>query len=103
MDRNIGLDFVRVTELAAIAASRWWGKGDKNAADHAAVCAMRSHFSNMNFKGVVVCFFKGVLYLLLRGFSFYEFDKMQISYRSILRSRVYGKYFYLKNVYLFQF
>ena len=39
MDRNLALEFVRVTEAAAIAASKWLGRGDKNAADQAAVTA----------------------------------------------------------------
>ena len=40
-DRNLALDLVRVTEAAAMAASRWMGRGDKNSADGAAVDAMR--------------------------------------------------------------
>src|SRR5665213_1367977 len=40
-DRNIALELIRVTEAAAIAAARWSGRGDKNAADGAAVDAMR--------------------------------------------------------------
>ena len=40
-DRNIALEMMRVTEAAAIAAARWAGRGDKNAADRAAVDAMR--------------------------------------------------------------
>ena len=39
-DRNLALEFVRVTEAAAFAASMWVGKGDKNGADGAAVDAM---------------------------------------------------------------
>src|SRR3989344_5753525 len=54
MDRNIALEFIRVTEAAAIAAARWTGKGDKNAADNAAVEAMRSRFNNIDFDGKVV-------------------------------------------------
>ena len=38
-DRNLALDLVRVTEAASLAASRWIGRGDKNAADGAAVSA----------------------------------------------------------------
>ena len=41
MDRNLALEFVRVTEAAAPAAGRWIGRGDENAADKAAVEAMR--------------------------------------------------------------
>jgi hypothetical protein len=37
LDRNIALDLVRVTEAAALAASRWMGRGDKIAADQAAM------------------------------------------------------------------
>ena len=40
-DRNLGLELVRVTEAAAMAAGRWVGRGDKNEADEAAVNAMR--------------------------------------------------------------
>ena len=40
-DRNLALELVRVTEAAALAASRWMGRGDKNGADGAAVDAMR--------------------------------------------------------------
>ncbi|HEV8056943.1 MAG TPA: fructose-bisphosphatase class II, partial [Actinomycetota bacterium] len=40
-DRNIALELVRVTEAAALAAGRWVGRGDKVAADQAAVDAMR--------------------------------------------------------------
>ena len=40
-DRNIALELVRITEGAAIAASRWMGRGDKDGADGAAVDAMR--------------------------------------------------------------
>src|SRR6266404_2124553 len=54
MDRNLALEFVRVTEAAAIAAAKWIGKGDKNAADQAAVDEMRDRFNQIDFKGVVV-------------------------------------------------
>ena len=54
MDRNLALEFVRVTEAAAIAASKWMGKEDKNAADKAAVDEMRSRFNGIDFKGTVV-------------------------------------------------
>ena len=40
-DRNLALELVRVTEAAAMGASRWIGRGDKNAADQAAVDLMR--------------------------------------------------------------
>ncbi|MGH2913034.1 MAG: fructose-bisphosphatase class II, partial [Solirubrobacteraceae bacterium] len=40
-DRNLALELVRVTEAAALAAARWVGRGDKIAADGAAVDAMR--------------------------------------------------------------
>lgn len=53
MDRNLALEFVRVTEAAAIAASDWIGKGDKNKADRAAVDEMRNRFNQIGFKGVV--------------------------------------------------
>lgn len=54
MDRNLALEFVRVTEAAAIAAAKWIGKGDKKAADGAAVDAMRQRFNFVDFNGVVV-------------------------------------------------
>lgn len=54
MDRNIALEFIRVTEAAAIAASKWLGKGDKNAADQAAVNAMRSRLNDIAFSGTIV-------------------------------------------------
>ncbi|MBM4250744.1 MAG: class II fructose-bisphosphatase [Deltaproteobacteria bacterium] len=54
MDRNLALEFVRVTEAAALASGRWVGRGDKNAADDAAVTAMRSAFQSMDFDGLVV-------------------------------------------------
>ncbi len=54
MDRNLALEFVRVTEAAAIAAAKWVGKGDAKAADGAAVDAMRDRFNQIDFSGVVV-------------------------------------------------
>lgn len=53
-DRNLALDLVRVTEAAAIAAGQWVGRGDKNAADGAAVDAMRSFLATVRFDGTVV-------------------------------------------------
>jgi fructose-1,6-bisphosphatase II len=53
-DRNFGLDLVRVTETAAMAASRWQGRGDKEAVDQAAVDGMRAHLSYLDLDGVVV-------------------------------------------------
>ncbi|WP_026819254.1 class II fructose-bisphosphatase [Arthrobacter castelli] len=53
-DRNLALELVRVTEAAAIAGGHWVGFGDKNAADGAAVDAMRSLLSTVRFNGVVV-------------------------------------------------
>lgn len=54
MDRNLALEFVRVTEAAAIAAAKWIGKGEKVKADMAAVEAMRSRFNAIDFKGTIV-------------------------------------------------
>ncbi|MBI2914780.1 MAG: class II fructose-bisphosphatase [Firmicutes bacterium] len=48
------LDFVRVTETAALRAARWMGKGDKLAADQAAVDGMRGMLDLVNISGVVV-------------------------------------------------
>ncbi|HLD18632.1 MAG TPA: class II fructose-bisphosphatase [Candidatus Nanoarchaeia archaeon] len=53
MDRNLALEFVRVTESAAIAAAAWMGKGDKISADKAAVDEMRSRFNQIDFDGIV--------------------------------------------------
>jgi fructose-1,6-bisphosphatase II len=52
--RNLALDLVRLTEAAALAAGRWVGRGDKNAADGAAVDAMRGLISTVAMNGVVV-------------------------------------------------
>lgn len=54
MDKNLAMEFVRVTEAAALACARWMGKGDPNAADDAAVKAMRQVFQSVDIEGVVV-------------------------------------------------
>ena len=54
VDRNLALELVRVTEAAALAASRWIGRGDKNSADGAAVDAMRKAFDTVAISGTVV-------------------------------------------------
>jgi len=53
-DRNLALELVRVTEAAAIAASRWIGLGQKNEADGAATEAMRKAFDTVAIDGTVV-------------------------------------------------
>src|SRR5215203_5683986 len=53
-DRNIALELVRVTEAAALVAGRWVGRGDKIAADQAAVDAMRLMIDSVSMDGVVV-------------------------------------------------
>jgi fructose-1,6-bisphosphatase II len=53
-DRNLAIELVRVTEAAALAAGRWVGRGDKNAADQAAVDAMRYMLDTVGMDGVVV-------------------------------------------------
>src|SRR5581483_366046 len=53
-DRNLALELVRVTEAAAMGAGRWIGRGDKNAADQAAVDAMRAMLDTVSMCGVVV-------------------------------------------------
>src|SRR5579862_2731041 len=53
-DRNLALELVRVTEAAAMGAGRWVGRGDKNAADQAAVDAMRAMLDTVAMDGVVV-------------------------------------------------
>ena len=54
MDRNMALEAVRVTEAAALAASRLMGRGDEKAADQAAVDAMRTALNNLEIDGTVV-------------------------------------------------
>jgi fructose-1,6-bisphosphatase II / sedoheptulose-1,7-bisphosphatase len=53
-DKNLALELVRVTEAAALAASRWIGLGKKNDADGAAVEAMRKAFDTVEIDGTVV-------------------------------------------------
>jgi fructose-1,6-bisphosphatase II len=53
-DRNLALELVRVTEAAALAAARLVGMGEKEAADQAAVDAMRLVLSSVHMDGVVV-------------------------------------------------
>ena len=53
-DRNLALELVRVTEAAALAASRWMGRGDKEGADGAAVDAMRVILETVQMDGIVV-------------------------------------------------
>ncbi len=53
-DRNLALELVRVTEAAAMGAGRWVGRGDKVAADQAAVDAMRAMLDTVVMDGVVV-------------------------------------------------
>jgi fructose-1,6-bisphosphatase II len=53
-DRNLAMELVRGTEAAALAAGRWMGRGDKNAADGAAVDAMRLVLNTVSMDGLVV-------------------------------------------------
>jgi fructose-1,6-bisphosphatase II len=53
-DRNLAMELVRVTEAAALAASRWMGRGDKKGADGAAVDAMRGMLQTVPMDGIVV-------------------------------------------------
>jgi fructose-1,6-bisphosphatase II len=53
-ERNLALELVRVTEAAALSASRWMGRGDKNGADGAAVSAMREMLRTVSMDGIVV-------------------------------------------------
>ena len=53
-DRNLALELVRVTEAGAMGAARWIGRGDKNAADQAAVDLMRRMINTVVMQGVVV-------------------------------------------------
>lgn len=54
IERNLGMDLVRATEMAALRAGRMMGRGDKNAADQLAVDAMRYALANMQMNGTVV-------------------------------------------------
>lgn len=54
MDRNLALNLVRVTEAAALESARFLGRGDKNAADQAAVDGMRKMFDTLTIDGTVV-------------------------------------------------
>lgn len=54
LDRNLALEAVRVTEAAALAASRWMGRGDEKRADQAAVDAMRKAFGDLAIDGRVI-------------------------------------------------
>ena len=53
MDRNLALEAVRVTEAAALSASRWMGRGDEKSADQAAVDAMRRALNSLHIQGTV--------------------------------------------------
>lgn len=54
MERELALEIVRVTEVAALASSRWMGRGKKNEADNAATTAMRAMFDSVSINGTVV-------------------------------------------------
>jgi fructose-1,6-bisphosphatase II len=54
LERNLALELVRVTEAAALHAARWMGRGDKEAADQAAVDAMRTALRYVDMDGIVV-------------------------------------------------
>ena len=54
MDRNMALEAARVTEAAALSASRWMGRGDEKMADAAAVEAMRKALNGLAIDGTVV-------------------------------------------------
>ncbi|MGG1554045.1 class II fructose-bisphosphatase [Paenibacillus ferrarius] len=54
MERELALEIVRVTELAALASATWMGRGDKIQADRAATSAMRAMFDTVSIQGTVV-------------------------------------------------
>ncbi|MBK7963598.1 MAG: class II fructose-bisphosphatase [Bdellovibrionales bacterium] len=54
MDRNLGREFVRITEAAALSSAEWMGRGDEKEADRAAVDAMRKAFDSVRIDGTVV-------------------------------------------------
>jgi fructose-1,6-bisphosphatase II len=53
-ERNLALELARVTETAAMAAARWQGRGDKEAADQAAVDGMRLILNSLEFDGTII-------------------------------------------------
>jgi fructose-1,6-bisphosphatase II len=53
-DRNLALEFVRITEAAALSSARLMGRGDRNGADHVAVEAMRCALDHIDIRGSVV-------------------------------------------------
>lgn len=54
MDRELAMELVRVTEVAALASAQWMGRGRKHEADEAATNAMRTMFDSVSIKGTVV-------------------------------------------------
>ena len=54
MNRNFAMEFVRVTEMAAIASARLMGRGDEKAADQAAVDAMRTMLDSIECDATIV-------------------------------------------------
>ena len=54
LDRNLGMELVRVTESAALAGGLWAGRGDKIGVDGAAVRAMRDTLNTVNLRGTVI-------------------------------------------------
>ena len=54
MNRSLAIEFSRITGVAALAAFAWLGRGDKNAADNAAVQAMRYMLNRINMDGEIV-------------------------------------------------
>ena len=54
MERELALEFGRITEAAALASARWMGRGDKISADDAATNAMRAVFDTLHITGTVV-------------------------------------------------
>ena len=54
IERNIAMELVRVTEVAAMAAARYLGRGDKTLVDQAAVAAMRYTLGYIHMDGIVV-------------------------------------------------
>lgn len=54
MERELALELVRVTEVAALASAQWMGRGKKNEADDAATTAMRAMFDSVAMQGTVV-------------------------------------------------
>ncbi len=83
MDRSLTLEVVRVTEAAALSAARLMGRGEKDAADQAAVTAMRHAFESVHANGI--CAFQ-VRLLRLKLFLLTWESRASFSLRSLFET-----------------